>query len=58
MVDKPKGKVETLLEKFFGICRNAVCRLDEKTAGHRKMVNMCRGNHPKISRAIVVTVCT
>lgn len=58
MVDKPKGKVETLLEKFFGICRNAVCRLDEKTAGHRKTVNMFRGNHPKISRAIVVTVCT
>ena len=58
MVDKPKGKVETLLEKFFGICRNAVCRLDEKTVGHRKTVNMFRGNHPKISRAIVVTVCT
>lgn len=38
MVDKPKGKVETLLEKFFGICRNAVCRLDEKTVGHRKTV--------------------
>ncbi len=58
MVDKPKGKFETLLEKFFGICRNTVSSLDEKTAGHRKTVNMFRGKHPKISRAIVVTVCT
>lgn len=58
MVDKPKCKFETLVEKFFEYCRKAAGHIDEKTFRQRKTVRMFRGNHPRVSKTIVVTVCT
>ena len=58
MVDKPKGRIEILVEKFFATCRRALNSLDERTVSQRRTVSAFRGEHPRISKTIVVTVCT
>lgn len=58
MVDKPKGNVEILVDRFFQWCKNTMEGLDKKTFHHRKTVNTFRGNHPRIAKTMVVTVCT
>ena len=58
MVDKPKGKTEILVDKFFRWCRETAEKIGSKTEGHRHVVRTFRERHPKISRTIVVSVCT
>ena len=58
MVDKPKGKTEILVDKFFRWCRETAEKIGSKTEGHRQVVRTFRERHPKISRTIVVSVCT
>ena len=58
MVDKPKDKAEVLLERFFDWCKEKMHLLDEKTSSHRSTARSFRETHPRISRTIMVSVCT
>lgn len=55
MIDKPKGKTEILMDRFFEWCRAQFEKADRRTADKRKAVRTFRGRHPRIARTIVVT---
>lgn len=57
MVDKPRDKVESLMEGFFGLCETCKDWIDKRTSKPREKVSKFREARPRISATITATIC-
>ena len=58
MVDKPKGKTEILVEKFFDWCNRGRRTTKKRTSMQRRQIRIFKRRHPRIARTALVAVCT